>query len=265
MYHQVPIEKLSRPQILKLLKGERVRVKHGKHHNVHVSEEHAKKIHKASMKGAGVILQLDPYACEMNEHMRGESCGDGVRKRTKVGRALFPAGYHGDGILSSIKKGVKRIASNPHARALLHQGVSHLAHRTSQRLSHPLAQQLLHSGEEQLHSQIDNYQGEGIMSSIKKGVRKIASNPHARALLHQGVSHLTHRASQRLSHPLAQQLLHSGEEQLHSQIDNYQGEGLSRARPRPRGRGMKHVGRKIKNTIRDASKSLQYLKPLMME
>ena len=44
MYHKISISKLSRPQILKLLKGERVRVKHGSGHEFHAAEEQHKKI-----------------------------------------------------------------------------------------------------------------------------------------------------------------------------------------------------------------------------
>ena len=72
MYHPIKVEPLSKAQVSKLLKGQKVRVKKGSHHTLHVSEEQHKKLTKAHMKGAGITLQLDPYACDMNEHMIGE-------------------------------------------------------------------------------------------------------------------------------------------------------------------------------------------------
>jgi hypothetical protein len=82
MYHPVGIQQLSRPQIKKLLSGGRVRVKAGSALKVHMVPEHAKKLASASKKGAGIMLQLDPYACDMNrEHLEGS----GVGKKIKSG------------------------------------------------------------------------------------------------------------------------------------------------------------------------------------
>ena len=68
MYHQIGLQKLSHAQILKLLKGDRIRVKHGSHHNIHVSEEQHKKIHAAHKKGAGTTIQFDPFQQQMEAH-----------------------------------------------------------------------------------------------------------------------------------------------------------------------------------------------------
>ena len=87
MYHQVGIEKLSKAQISKLLNGHRVRVKHGSHHKVHMSEEHVKKIMRSHKKGAASTIQLDPYAIEHNQHLRGGSFGSVMKK---VGHFLAP-------------------------------------------------------------------------------------------------------------------------------------------------------------------------------
>ena len=88
MYHPVGIQQLSRPQIKKLLSGGRVRVKSGGALKVNVVAEHAKKLASASKKGAGIMLQLDPYACDLNrEHLEG--CGVGKKIKTgfkKVGQ-----------------------------------------------------------------------------------------------------------------------------------------------------------------------------------
>lgn len=67
MYQEVGIQKLSPPQIRKLLKGERVIVKKGSDHKLMVNKEQHKKISKAHMKGKGLTIQLDPYAIDMNQ------------------------------------------------------------------------------------------------------------------------------------------------------------------------------------------------------
>ena len=68
MYHKVGVQKLSRNQILKLLRGERIRVKHGNHHEIHASEEQHKKIITAHKKGAGTTIQFDPFQQQMESH-----------------------------------------------------------------------------------------------------------------------------------------------------------------------------------------------------
>ena len=88
MYHKISISKLSRPQILKLLKGERVRVKHGSGHEFHASEEQHKKIMRAHHNHKGCIVQMDPYQQEMHKH--GGSFGSFLRK---AGHALAPIGH----------------------------------------------------------------------------------------------------------------------------------------------------------------------------
>ena len=76
MYHQIGLQKLSHAQILKLLKGDRIRVKHGSHHNIHASEEQHKKIMSSHKKGAGCTVQFDPYQIDHHQHMRGEGFTD---------------------------------------------------------------------------------------------------------------------------------------------------------------------------------------------
>lgn len=61
MYEQASIQKLSQPQIKKLLKGQPVRVKHGNGMSVVMTKAQHKKLMSAHKKGAGTILQLDPY------------------------------------------------------------------------------------------------------------------------------------------------------------------------------------------------------------
>ena len=99
MYHEIGIEKLSHAQILKLLGGKKIRVKHGSHHKIHVSEAQHKKIMTAHRKGAGCELQFDPYQIDNHQHIRHGG----------VMRPIEGHGFLGD----MAKKGVKMIA--PHA------------------------------------------------------------------------------------------------------------------------------------------------------
>jgi len=82
MYSPVGIEQLSDSQIRKLLKGERIRIKSGGALNVQMVSEHAKKLKSAAKKGAGMMIQLDPYACDLN---RESLEGSGVGKKIKSG------------------------------------------------------------------------------------------------------------------------------------------------------------------------------------
>ena len=82
MYTPVGIEQLSQAQIKKLLLGGRVRVKAGNALQLQMVQEHKKKIASAAKKGSGMMIQLDPYACDLNRESL-EGCG--VGKKMKVG------------------------------------------------------------------------------------------------------------------------------------------------------------------------------------
>ena len=85
-YAHVGIEPLSHAQAKKLVSGGRVRVKLGTHHKIHMTHAHHKKLHKAHQKGAGIMLELDPYACELNAHLMGEGIGSKLKHAVhKVG------------------------------------------------------------------------------------------------------------------------------------------------------------------------------------
>lgn len=80
MYQPVGIQQLSNAQIKKLLSGGRVRVRSGLDHQVQLVQEHAKKLASASKKGAGIMLQLDPYARQYNSHLEGCGIGSQIKK-----------------------------------------------------------------------------------------------------------------------------------------------------------------------------------------
>ena len=87
MYHKIGINELSQPQIQKLLKGDRIRVKFGKGLEINASEEQYKKIGKAHKKGCGVTIQFDPYQMENHQFMRGQGVG---KKIKQIGKTLAP-------------------------------------------------------------------------------------------------------------------------------------------------------------------------------
>ena len=84
MYQQVGLHALSNAQINKLLSGQPVRIKKGQHHKASLSQEHTKKLHKASMKGRAITVQLDPYCCEMNGHLKGSGFFDTLKSVAKT-------------------------------------------------------------------------------------------------------------------------------------------------------------------------------------
>jgi hypothetical protein len=113
MYHPVGIQQLSKAQVRKLLTGGRVRVKAGDALKVSMVQEHAKKLASAAKKGAGIMLQLDPYACDMNrEHLEGA----GVEKQIKS--AFKKAGK----FVKGNKEAFRPLAT--HLKQQAHQGIA---------------------------------------------------------------------------------------------------------------------------------------------
>jgi hypothetical protein len=90
MYHKVGVQRLSPNQIRKLLKGEKVIVKHGSHHQLHLSEKDAKDVTKKGRLGKGHTVQLDPYAQDLNrQHIKhGHGEGEGIHRRRGHGEGF---------------------------------------------------------------------------------------------------------------------------------------------------------------------------------
>jgi hypothetical protein len=66
MYSEASIDKLSAPQIRKLLKGGAVRVRAGTAHKLQLSTPQLKKLASAQKKGKMTTLTMDPYQCDMH-------------------------------------------------------------------------------------------------------------------------------------------------------------------------------------------------------
>ena len=81
-YSSVGIKELSPPQIRRLKKGHRVRVKLGTAHNIHLSPEQMKKLHTSAKKGKAITVVFDPI--QIQNHGSGVfgnisgKCGKGV-------------------------------------------------------------------------------------------------------------------------------------------------------------------------------------------
>ena len=69
-YHKVKIAKLSKAQILKLLKGKRIRIKGGGIHEIHLTE-HQKHLFDKLKNGKALTIQFDEHQAEHN----GEGIG----------------------------------------------------------------------------------------------------------------------------------------------------------------------------------------------
>jgi hypothetical protein len=96
MYSKTNIAKLSKAQISKLLKGNRIRIKSGTGHEISLSKEQHKKLTRAHKKGMGYTVQFDPYQIDMNyEQLRGKpnpkKMGEGIFDIAKsVGKSVAP-------------------------------------------------------------------------------------------------------------------------------------------------------------------------------
>ena len=71
MYKPVKIHRLSPNQERKLRKGERVIVKNGSDQELYLSPQQCKHFNRATVKGCGLTIQLDPY-------QQDQLTGDGI-------------------------------------------------------------------------------------------------------------------------------------------------------------------------------------------
>lgn len=86
MYHPVGIRKLSDNQVNRLISGQGVRVNRGQDQTVYLSEQQAKKLHKAHLKGKGMSLVFDPYqASQHRQTLKGGAIGKALKN---LGRAV---------------------------------------------------------------------------------------------------------------------------------------------------------------------------------
>lgn len=61
MYYSYKVAELSPNQLKKLMKGEKVKLRKGNAHTVHLTEPQIKKIETAYKKGMASVVQLDPH------------------------------------------------------------------------------------------------------------------------------------------------------------------------------------------------------------
>jgi hypothetical protein len=72
MYHPTEIKSLSKAQLHKLMKGGNVRIMSGSGQILNLSQEQHKKLKRASMRGSGCNICLDPY-------QQDEISGNGIK------------------------------------------------------------------------------------------------------------------------------------------------------------------------------------------
>jgi len=151
---------LPSAQIKKLLSGGRVRVKSGIDHQVQLVQEHAKKLASASKKGAGIMLQLDPYARQYNSHLEG--CGVGKQIKNVYRKA------------GQFVKGHKEVF-RPLATHLKQQAHQNIADATMSALDdYNLDPSLVNAYAQLAHQSVP--QG-GSLKSFNKGLTKFVRSP----------------------------------------------------------------------------------------
>jgi hypothetical protein len=95
MYNSVKIHKPSPTQLRNLKKGRKAIVKMGGDYSIDLSNEQSKKLSKASQKGKGLTIQLDPYQQDKMSgkdiEMDGEGFKDfvGAVKKAKIGKKII--------------------------------------------------------------------------------------------------------------------------------------------------------------------------------
>ena len=146
MYHPVSIKHLSHAQISKLLNGHPVRVKHGPGHQIEVSHEQHKKLHKAHTKGVASTIQFDPFQQANHQHLRGEGIGSAFKK---VGRM---------------------IKSNPVLNNMAHQAINSASDYAN---AHGIDASMTGALSNYAHSNLDG----GSLKSFTRGIQKFAKNP----------------------------------------------------------------------------------------
>jgi len=214
MYYPVGIQQLSNAQIKKLLSGGRVRVKSGIDHQVQLVQEHAKKLASASKKGAGIMLQLDPYARQYNSHLEG--CGVGKQIKNVYRKA------------GQFVKGHKEVF-RPLATHLKQQAHQNIADATMSALDdYNLDPSLVNAYAQLAHQSVP--QG-GSLKSFNKGLTKFVRSPAVKVVRRA----LKPIGSQimRDANILAEQALQTGMDQAMGSLTAPSGMGI---RGRPRGR-----------------------------
>ena len=84
MYHKVSIKNLSSNQVSKLLNGHPVRVNVGAGHQIELSAEQYKKLHKAHSKGgAASTIRFDPFQIARHQTLRGQGIMSHAKKALK--------------------------------------------------------------------------------------------------------------------------------------------------------------------------------------
>jgi len=94
MYHPVKVGKLSENQVKNLISGRGVRVRSGVDNILHLSEQQIKKLERATKKGAGFTLQLDPFQASQHRQLKQGGALGGKKLGRKVVGGLKVVGRH---------------------------------------------------------------------------------------------------------------------------------------------------------------------------
>jgi len=260
MYHPVEIERLSEPQIRKLVRGMPVRVKHGKGHIVHASVEQHKKIHRAHMKGKGVTLSLDPYQCQHHMGLVGSGFMSNVKRA--YGHAKKAYGHAKEAVgRASQFYGEHKEQLEPYGNILKRQAsskVEHYAEKAQPHLTKHLGEFGSHLGQHARESALSSIHQFGEMPETPYMEEVYPTIETAQEIEHDMGGRLRRRrhvggkinfgklaksglkvASNYAKSPEGQALMRKGAEMA---IASVAGAGMHKRRGRPRGKGMANSG-----------------------
>lgn len=238
MYHKIAIHKLSPAQIGKLLRGHRIRVKHGSGSEIHASEEQYKKIGKAHQKGCGTTIQFDPYQMEHHRFMRGKTAegifGNIAKVSKVVGHTLAPV--------------ARKLAP-----VVIDAGSKYLKSQMSGSALAPAGSALFPAGYGV------NPDGLGIQSSSRRKVGRPRGKPtgHGEGFFGDLAKHAVKGAVKHVA-PI---VIDAGSKYLKNKVA---GSGASApARKGRRGKGM-HLGRKLLHTVEHYGPTIAEYAPLAL-
>jgi hypothetical protein len=221
MYQPVGIQALSNAQIKKLLMGGRIRVKSGSDLKLSMVKEHAKKLASASKKGAGMMIQLDPYACDLNRDLEG--CGVG----------------------SKIKAGIKKVgkfvkankeAFRPLASSLKQAGRDKIAEATMYALDQGVDPALVSAYSQLAQEAIPGNVTGGSLKSFSRGVTKFVRSPAVKTV-------------RKALRPLAQHAFESAQDVAMAGIDSATQQALG-SMSAPTGGSLKSFSRGVTRFVR---------------
>jgi hypothetical protein len=256
----------SERQLSKLKKGHKVRIKKGTGFNLVINPSTYQLVARAFTKNKGVEVKLSPEELDANKVMNPEQHAELSSAMDKNLFSELPFA-EGGSIFGKIKKFSNSKAGKDIGRVLkpasrlakaqakeyAHQKISEAHQYGADNAEDPRTQALVNAYASQAHSAVQNPQGRGFMSSVKKGLRSKTAKDIGRVLkpasrlakaqakeyAHQQIASAHQYGADNAEDPRTQALINAYASQAHSAVQNPQGRGGYPFNERPNGQDMR--------------------------